>query len=492
VISICVKAVIIGGIMKKGLVVLLLAILVMTTVFASGGTEQIDSKPQNKTAVKSIDWWDHYLPLAPLHQKIWDDFTEETGVKVTYTQYDPAKQNEALLLAFRSGQSPDVFSMTFAGNPEPSMYKDGWFSPLALTLEDLPEHIRMTLFEGYTMFDGKIYSFPTMNNLNHNVPTWYFSDIVAQAGYSSIPKTYDGMRELAKKITQQSAGKVSGVVLPIAFISRMDSSINDWVYASGGSGPIDWKTGAYQYATQPYFDVFEFLIGLKEDGSVHPASVNMNMRQARERWAAGEGAILFDGSWNVGVVASNFPQIIDRLAVAEPVRKNATDSYFIYRTPPKGNFYISSQSDAVEEATEILKKLTTDSYYIELAKKMDQPPLKLDAVKLAEVHHTYIEVIDIFSRTMAYEPNPILRNTVVGDVYAEMNDIHPTPAEILQGYYAGAIKDWKSELVKFNNAMTKERDRAIKKVQADGKNVSIQDWVFSNWEYGVNFTTDKY
>jgi multiple sugar transport system substrate-binding protein len=73
-----------------------------------------------------------------------------------------------------------------------------------------------------------------------------------------------------------------------------------------------------------------------------------------------------------------------------------------------------------------------------------------------------------------------------------MREIHPNPAEILQGYYSGSIKDWKSELVKYNTAMTNERDRAIKAVQAKGVKVSIDDWKFSNWTYGMNYTSDKY
>ena len=74
----------------------------------------------------------------------------------------------------------------------------------------------------------------------------------------------------------------------------------------------------------------------------------------------------------------------------------------------------------------------------------------------------------------------------------EMKDIHPNPAEILQGYYAGAVKDWKSELIKYNSAITAERERAIEKLQAEGVDVSIEDWIFPNYKYGETFTTDKY
>jgi multiple sugar transport system substrate-binding protein len=477
--------------MKK-ILILGLFLIIAVTLFAGGSGERGGTGAASQGGTKTVTWWDHYMPLAPLHEKIWNDFTAQTGVKVEYTQYDPAKQQDALLLAFRSNQCPDVFSMTFSGNPHASMYKEGWFAPMSLTANDLPEHVRETLFEGNTLFDGKVYSFPTMNNLNHNVPTWYYKKPVADAGYSRIPGSFAEMRELAKKITQQSNGTQYGVILPIAFTGRMNDSIKDWVNASGGSGNIDWKTGEYQFASSYYFDVFEFLTGLKDDGSVHPVSVNLDMRQARERWAAGEAAILFDGCWNIGVLAGSFPDVPDRIAVDEPVRKNAQTAYKVYRAPPGGTFYISGQSKSAAEATEILKKFTSDEYYIELANKMDQPPLKLAIVKQADVHPLYIDVINIFERTMAYEPNPLLKNPAVGEVYAEMREIHPNPAEILQGYYSGALTDWRGELVKYNTAMTNERDRAIQRAQDKGFAVSIDDWKFDNWSYGINYTTDKY
>jgi len=473
--------------MKKWLAFSLLLVLSASLCFAAGS-----SAPAAPSGPKTITWWDHFLPLAPMHKELWAQYTAKTGNKVEYTQYDPAKQKDALLLAFRSNQCPDVFSNTL-DTESAALFKAGWFSPMSLTKEDLPDYVRGSLFEGATVFGGKVYSFPTMNNLNHNAAAWYFKKPVADAGYASFPKSFADFRDLAKKITQQSGGKIYGVILPIAFTGRMFDTIKDWVNACGGDKDVNWKTGEYAYASQAYFDVFDFLTGLKDDGSVHPVSVTSDMRAARERWAAGEAAVLFDGCWNAGVLAGgNFPGVLDSIAVDEPVRKNAQAAYKVYRQPPRGTFYISSQSKNVKEATDILKEFTTDEYYIKLAERMDQPPLKLSAVSKAKVHSTYVDVINIFGRTMAYEPDPLIRNPAVADVLAEMSDTHPNPAEILQGYYSGAIKDWKAELVKYNAARTAERDRAIKVAQAKGSKVSINDWIFPNWSYGMNFTTDKY
>ncbi|MDR2552148.1 MAG: hypothetical protein LBD31_03140, partial [Treponema sp.] len=113
--------------MKRIIVAGMALILAGTVVFAGGGGDKRSpsSSSPGQGGPKTITWWDHFLPLAPLHQQLWAEYTAKTGSKVEYTQYDPAKQGDALLLAFRSTQCPDVFSYTFGGEPA-TLYKEGW------------------------------------------------------------------------------------------------------------------------------------------------------------------------------------------------------------------------------------------------------------------------------------------------------------------------------------------------------------------------------
>jgi hypothetical protein len=63
-----------------------------------------------ETAV--LQWWDHFNPLEALHRRIWDAFQQANpGVRVDYTVLNPAEMGQALQLAFRSGQAPDVHSL---------------------------------------------------------------------------------------------------------------------------------------------------------------------------------------------------------------------------------------------------------------------------------------------------------------------------------------------------------------------------------------------
>jgi len=478
--------------MKKRLAGYIFLWLSASILLFSNG--QKDGTAAKGDAPVKIVWWDHYMPLAPLHEAIWDKYRGEDGKSVVeYTQYDPSKLSEAIQLAYRSGQSPDVFPNVM-GVPDSKLYHEGWFQPLSLSEEELPPVLRNNLFEGFTKFDGKIYSFPLFSILNHPASTWFNADLVKQAGFDGkdIPTDYDRILRIARAVKDSTGGKAAGIILPLKFFGRMNTTIDDMAMAAGGTGPIDWKTGEYTYDSEYYFQVFDFLTSFKKDGTIHPGSIGFDMRQARERWAAGEAALLLDGSWNIGVIEQNFPEVSSTTGVSPVPGLSKNRIIGITRGPAMGTFWISSQSRQAALASQILKEFTSRSYYIKLAERMDQPPLDLDAVAEADVHGTYKKVVSFFGKEMRFSPDPTLRNVDISLVYAEMKDIHPNPAEILQGYYGEAVQDYKAELRKYNRAMTEERNRAIGKVAGEGMDISLDDWVFSNWIQGEDFNSSMY
>lgn len=84
----------------------------------------------------TIQWWDIFLPLEPLHQEIWSAYTEEhPDVRVQYTLQNDPGMGEALQLAFRSGQAPDVHSLSGLSVPASALHREGWFAPLGPVAE---------------------------------------------------------------------------------------------------------------------------------------------------------------------------------------------------------------------------------------------------------------------------------------------------------------------------------------------------------------------
>ena len=282
------------------------------------------------------------------------------------------------------------------------------------------------------------------------------------------------------------------MVLPIKFIGRMNAVVSDLAMAAGSPGPIDWHTGEYQYNTQPYLRSIEFLLKFKEQGSLYPASISIDARNARARWAAGNIGMFLDGPWNIGSLVNSYPEAVPFTDVAWVPVPDTSSPGRTYANPAGGAFWLTGQGKHPKEAAQFFVGLTSDAFYMDLALGQDQPPLDMSTVAKADVHESYVKVNDFYTKYVRFQPVPQIRNPNVDAVTTEMRDIHPNMGEIIQGVFSGAITDLQAALNEYNDAMTAERDRAIKAVQAKGIEVSRNDWVFSNWDPKNDFTPDMY
>lgn len=432
-------------------------------------------------SMPTLQWWDVFGTLTDLNQTYWDAFENAGKAHVEYTHTNPATMMQSLQLAFRSGESPDVFNS--GGDPATlaSLNDAGWFAPMEGLTFDKPFQ-KETLREGTTIMDGKVVSFPIFTNLWHNVSLWYDSQPMADAGGDPEAgiKSWDEMRKIAQAATKD--GKY-GLLLPLQFTSRMADSLNDLAMAAGAPGPVDWKTGEYAYASDAYVEALEFLLSFQKDGSLHPASSSVDARQGRSRWAVGEALFFFDGPWNSGVLKGNSPELLDRIGVSGAVTPDGGQPK-IGRGAQLGTFYVSGQSKNPDLAVELLQNFTTDDYYVALAERMDQPPLDLSAVERADVHPSYAKIVKNFSSSMVRAPDPLIANPDTAQVFSRMKEVTPGLGEIIQGAFSGSFDDPRPFLQDLSDAMSRERDRAIEAAKGEGFEVSADDWVFDDWTRG--------
>lgn len=174
------------------------------------------------------------------------------------------------------------------------------------------------------------------------------------------------------------------------------------------------------------------------------------------------------------------------------VRIKSGSSNLLYNSPQGGVFWINSQSQNPAIAADILTGFNSEEYYIGLAERMDQPPLDLAAVAKANVHPTYKQAVEFFQDIVRLEPSPLVRNAAVSQVLAEMTDVRPNLGDLIQGAFSGDITDYAAALQGYEDRMTAERERALGVVQGRGVDVSIDDWVFSNWDPTQDYTAEAY
>lgn len=471
--------------------------LVQGSAAAAAGLALVRLSPDASAAGQdavTITWWDQFLPLESLHRSIWDRYQEEhPDVTVEYTVYNPQEQGQALQLAYESEQMPDVHSLAGLGVPVQQLMSQGWFQPLTNGEEvqqTLPEG---SLLEGITVFDGQVYSFPLFSFRQYTTLNWFNRQLMEEAGFDpeTGPTTWDEFRQAAQAITERGGGRASGWIQGLNFPERLGVHVEELAQAAGAPGTIDHSTGEYTYATEPYAQALELLLSIQQDGNIFPASSTLDARTGRARWATGVAGMFLDGPWNIGVIQQEFADFIDQVGVA-PIPSPDGSPVRIHKGPSGGTFWISSQSEHPDIVSDVLRGFTTSEYYVGLAERMDQPPLDLTAVESAEVHPTYRRAVELFTEQVRLAPNAVARNPAVSQVLAEMRDIHPNLGEIAQGVFSGDVTDYRSALQTFNDEITAERDRAIAVVQEAGGEVSLDDWVFPNWDPEQDYTTELY
>ncbi|MGP9539157.1 ABC transporter substrate-binding protein [Brachybacterium sp. AOP43-C2-M15] len=458
----------------------------------TGGGGSAEESPRAKDGI--LRWWDQFRPLTETFEnELFAPYTEESSdLTIERRQLDAADLGEALQVARRSGQMPDVHSNAGLGATPAALISQDWFQPIGdhIDVESLP--VAEEIYDGVHRFGGDLYSVPMFSGRIHDATPWVNTELAEQAGVDpdSSPGTWDEFRAAAKQITDETVA--SGFVLPQKDTQFLDGFVSWIAQSAGAPGGIDWTTGEYQFATRPFVDAIEFLKSFQDDGIMHPSSPSMGPRDARARWAAGEIGIYMWGSWIIGGLSVDEPESIERGIQAWSIPRQDSTRHMLTRGPGAGQFWVAADSPYAQEAAELLAAMCGEEFQAALAGAMDQPPALLSAVEGADVHPAYTRMVEHFTEDVRIAPVPESGNPATWRVVAEMTDIHPNVGEIAQSYLSGATDDLQGELTAYYDAMNAERERAVESVAAQGEDVGLEDWVFSNWDRSADYTADDY
>lgn len=447
--------------------------------------------PGGGASTGAVQWWDHFRPLTTL-------FTEELfapyqqahpGVTVSRREMDGPALGQALQLARRSSQSPDVHSLAGLDGSPAALVGAGWFQPIGdfVDLEGSP--IADQLLDGIHRFDGKVYSFPLFSGRWHDGSPWLNTAQLKQADLDpeQSPSSWDDYRAALQKLKQSLSGKSHPLVLPGKEPGYLGGQVERFAMAAGGVGAIDPRTGEYAYAGQPYLDAFEFLLSLQRDGLIHPASPSMNTRDARSRWAAGEAAVYAWGPWYIGGLKVQEPEAVDRGIGVWRIPTPEGNPPTIYSAPPGGTFWVSAQAKLPKLAADVMFSMLDQEFLKKLAGAMDQPPVLDQLVAEADVHPAYRANIANMTEDVRFAPQPQVRNVDVAKALVEQRPVDPDLGAIAQAVLTGATKDYAGALKTLQDSMTKERERAVKAAAGKGAQVSLEDWVFADWKPGEDY-----
>ena len=292
--------------MKKILSLLLSAVMVFS--FAGCG------KKASTDNVETITYWTYNAHDKDLMTKVIDEFntTEgaKLGVKINYV-IKSDMSSTMIDLGYASGQAPDLFETC-------DFLKLGSNGSL-VAYEDLPggeEYLKQfegMLRETVNTLNGKTYTVirkygTTTRALLYNKDMFKKAGIVDKNGEAKPPKTFDELRETAKKLTNASSGKY-GIIFPFKWGACFENDVRALMQSDAGHLGYDPVKGYYDYsALKP---IMEMYVGIKKDKSYFPGAETLDNDSARARFAEGDIGMKFGASYDFGVLTSQFPAKCD-------------------------------------------------------------------------------------------------------------------------------------------------------------------------------------
>ncbi len=229
-----------------------------------------------------------------------DDFERENpGIKVEVQQIPWSAAHEKLLTAHVGRSTPDVSQLGNTWIAE--FHALGALEPLSARVAASRDVERSAFFTGIwntNVVDGETWGVPWYVDTR---VLFYRKDILARAGYTTMPGDWAGWRAAMVAIKQTMGPGHTAILLPV----------NEWtvpvVLGLQAGSPLLKDNGTRGAFSGPEFKrSFAFYHGLFTDG-LAPALANTEMANLYQEFARGTFAMYVTGPWNLGEFATRMP-----------------------------------------------------------------------------------------------------------------------------------------------------------------------------------------
>ncbi len=240
---------------------------------------------------------DNYLTLAA---KRFNASQKDIMVDV---QLQGENYGNALKMALAVNDAPDLFEANpSAGTSTVAQYAA---NKLIVPVDDIAKKLKANLDPGIfnssdIFYQNKIYCIPAVKYFFQLV---YNKDLFQKAGLdpNDPPKTFEDVREYAKKITAAGNGDFYGFGIGLGIANYWWRTIDMMNVAAGKSGVYgyDYRSGKFDFSGQKkYLDIF---LEMKKDGSFYPGETTLGIEQLRSKFSEGKIGMYFDGSWTTAL-----------------------------------------------------------------------------------------------------------------------------------------------------------------------------------------------
>lgn len=418
-------------------------------------------------------------------------------------QYDGLPWNEiarVVPLGVRSGNAHDVFQLPL-NISEGQAVREGWIAALDDIVPNFQEWKAGfppgAFLPGITDFDGKTYALPTATRKVTDT-LFYNLEYLERAGYdlASTPLTWDEFRTAARVVTEQGQGNYFGLILEGGQTSAWETHVSNLARIGGaaaGDSDIDWRTGEYVYTSDQCLAAIELLLALRDDGSVFPGSLSLNAPQARDQMPEGVAGMILQGPVNIPQWQRVNPNFAFGVA-SQPIPARDAPALLTYDPGMRAPFSVYAESPHQAVAGDILHYLgtlegqTAWGAFVGLS----EPPIFPEALQALATDPLTRKALELYDQQLRLGPEPRVRNPDTEMVYLEMTTLTPDFGTTIQGIYTGQLSDPRAAMQDLQDRSEAELERAIAAAQANGAQVSRDDWVFPNWDPTRDYTEADY
>lgn len=352
----------------KKLSAVLAGVMVASTLAGCGSTKE-------NSDLKTVRIWTGNSHSKTVVSRLVDEFNKERGKELGVN----------VVYEVKSGDSAQSIDLAYETGDEPEFCQGGNMKQLAETgkivaIEDMPggkeflaEYDPQQLVN--FQVDGKTYAAPhtlSVVGLIYNKDMFKAAGLVDENGEPTPPKTYEEMREYAKKLTNKEKQEF-GAIIPLKPSWIYGVAVQNLAKSSSNTGTYDWIAGKYDYSS--HIPVMEMWKGIQDDGSMFPGILNMDDDAARAQFAQGKIGMRVGASYDCAVLTEQFPAVCDWGVAPFPTLKEGER----YATSATANSVLYINKKAVdllgeETAMEIYKWFHGDEMMSQLyAEGMDIP-----------------------------------------------------------------------------------------------------------------------
>ncbi|WP_027408401.1 ABC transporter substrate-binding protein [Anoxybacteroides tepidamans] len=273
-----------------------------------------------------------------LLQQTLDEFEKKhPNIKVKYEVISD-QYMDVIKTRLVGGEGPDVFYLD--AFEAPALIKTGVLEPLDHYVTDDFDinDFEKPLLDAFKGEDGKIYGFPK----DYSTLALFYNKKMFQEAGLEVPKTWDELREAAKKLTKGKKVYGFGVAPELARLYYIAESKGGKVVTDNKASFADPKVVE---ALQPIVDMH-----LKDKSAAQPSEVGAGW--GGEMFGQGKAAMVIEGNWAIPFLKDTFPNLEYGTAEVPTIDgKKATMAYTVA-------YVMNKQSKKKKAAWELISFLT--------------------------------------------------------------------------------------------------------------------------------------